>query len=558
MKLAFRSLLAASIAITSLPVLAQPVTKTLAPGVQFTQDINTNPKSALITNVLRVDPRATGVRIAAEVGQGGIIETDATKGRETISRLVSRTGALAGVNADFFPWTGDPLGLAIRGGEIISEPMGRAAIGFTKAGGVVVDRMTFEGSVRASGGLSYPLKAINRDRSASELAIYTPIFGPSSGEKEGIEVTLSLDGIIRPNADVTATVVTNPAAASGAAIPQGGAILSGANGAGIWISTNLHKGDRITLRANVRGASGTLWDDVAEAVGGGPMLLVGGEVRIDAAEESFKPDVVIGKHPRTAVGVNRSGEVLIVTVDGRQSISLGASLADMAGIMKRLGAVTAINLDGGGSTTLAIRGLVINSPSGGSERPVADALVVYSDSAKKSLPELAFADVGPISLTSADNRLITLVDPATSLPATEAQSSVVIWGTSGGIGFVNQKGYFTPSKTGDGKIIAIVGDQRLELPVTVLPSKPAKLAVKVEPDPSGAPNIATATVTVQDAKGNGVPGIPVCIKVTGGSPDAPTRITDKSGEASFLVTLDSTIKDAKVSVQAAGISAETK
>jgi exopolysaccharide biosynthesis protein len=86
----------------------------------------------------------------------------------------------------------------------------------------------------------------------------------------------------------------------------------------------------------------------------------------------------VRRNPRTLAGVKADGTILLVTVDGRQpGYSVGASFEESARIMKSLGAIDAVNLDGGGSTTMTIGSKLINHPSDSTgERPVGDAIVV--------------------------------------------------------------------------------------------------------------------------------------------------------------------------------------
>src|SRR5262249_38613618 len=97
-------------------------TRMLAPGIVYTQEISTG-DAPLIVNILRVDLKAPGVRVRCRQAQDAITLNGPTKGREQLHSLTNRSGAVAAVNADFFPFTGDPLGLAIRDGELLSEPM---------------------------------------------------------------------------------------------------------------------------------------------------------------------------------------------------------------------------------------------------------------------------------------------------------------------------------------------------------------------------------------------------------------------------------------------------
>ena len=540
------------------PCLSLPQEKTLADGVTLIQDINTDPQAPIVVSALRIDPKKAGVKLAAVLGQDGVIENDATGGREVVSTMVARKGALAGVNADYFPWTGDPLGLAIVGGELVSEPADRVAVGITAAGEVILDRMTFLGAITAPSGATSPLSGVNRQRGQNELVLFTPAFGAATGAKDGIELVLTLDGPVRANKDLAAVATSDPGPPAGAPAPGGGAILSAHGSAADWLQGSLHSGDKLKLRLDIKAVSGRSWDDVVEAVGGGPWLLKSGEVSIDAADERFKPDMSLVRHPRTAAGITPSGELLLVTVDGRQTISRGMTLSELAALMKALGAVEAINLDGGGSTSLSVTGLVVNSPSGGKERPVADALLVYAPPTPRPTASLKFADAAPLVVPSGEGRMLSLVDEAAGQPLSDELAAGIIWGTAGGIGFVNQKGWFVPIKVGTGSVIALAGDRRLELAVTVVPGRPANLSASIVPDPSGAPNRGQVAVTLTDANGNPVPGKAVAISATGAVPDTASATTDGSGAASFAVTWDSTSAAASVTISAAGLSAKAR
>jgi hypothetical protein len=121
---------------------------------------------------------------------------------------------------------------------------------------------------------------------------------------------------------------------------------------------------------------GSVWT-LNNAVGGGPMLAVDGVKRITADEELFDAASGVspnGKHARTAVGLDGSGHLYLLVVDGRRSDATGATMNDLADMLITLGATQAMNLDGGGSTTLVVDGEVINQPSDGSERGVSTIL----------------------------------------------------------------------------------------------------------------------------------------------------------------------------------------
>jgi hypothetical protein len=121
-------------------------------------------------------------------------------------------------------------------------------------------------------------------------------------------------------------------------------------------------------------APGRPWP-MQEVMGGGPVLVQNGRKRITDRDELFGQ--IAGPHPRTAVGYTARRELLLLVVDGRQAHSQGVTFDELAELMLSLGAAEAVNLDGGGSSALVVRGRVVNSPSDKTgERPVASALVV--------------------------------------------------------------------------------------------------------------------------------------------------------------------------------------
>ena len=120
-----------------------------------------------------------------------------------------------------------------------------------------------------------------------------------------------------------------------------------------------------------------VWD-VRDAVSAGPMLLHNGSRRVTDDEEVFFGSAIPNVHPRTAAGRTADGRLLLLVVDGRQPVSRGVDLEQLAHIMEDLGAVDALNLDGGGSSALVVNGVLLNRPAGTSvEREVMSALVTF-------------------------------------------------------------------------------------------------------------------------------------------------------------------------------------
>jgi len=100
-------------------------------------------------------------------------------------------------------------------------------------------------------------------------------------------------------------------------------------------------------------------------------LVQDGRVVLGACSSS-----ICAPNPRTGIGLTADGRIVLVVVDGRQHLSGGMSLPAFASFFVRLGVVSAMNLDGGGSSTMAVKGQVVNVPSDGFERSVSNALLV--------------------------------------------------------------------------------------------------------------------------------------------------------------------------------------
>jgi len=155
-----------------------------------------------------------------------------------------------------------------------------------------------------------------------------------------------------------------------------------------WIG---HRGDKIDRYArplpNLPGqpapmpnadnpAGATPWT-AKEGIGGGPMLMQDGQIMVSSEAELFGGTHTSARHPRTAVGVTPNNHLILLLVDGRQpQHSIGMSLPELAEAMRAIGCRSALNLDGGGSSALVIKGTTINKPSGGVERAVTSIFAV--------------------------------------------------------------------------------------------------------------------------------------------------------------------------------------
>jgi len=306
-----------------------------------------------------VDP-AAGVTIVPAVGDGARMR------RQRTSEIAARAGAIAATNGGFFAASGDPLGCLMIAGELISEPdPQRSCAGVTRGGDVVFDRVQGE-LVVIAGEASARIDGVNRERGADELILYRPVFDLATRTNPFGAEAVVVNGVVTQVLDQRGNTP----------IPRDGLVLSGHGRARQWILRALAPGTPVTVSTELVPVSGNpRWAQVLHAVGGGPRLLAAGQF---VGGEGFPSSFTDRRHPRTALGVLEDGRIVLLVVDGRQPAhSLGMTLLELATALRALGAVDAMNLDGGGSSTLVVGGRVVNLPSDETgERPVADVLLV--------------------------------------------------------------------------------------------------------------------------------------------------------------------------------------
>jgi len=283
--------------------------------------------------------------------------------RATTSSLGSTD--LAAINADFFMLPGGtPVGPHVEAGEVLVGP-GRRPAFLVSQDGWNAGRATLVGSVR-HGTDSSAVAQVNRPLAGdSSLTLYTTWYGDTvaaSRTAPALHVRLLAQnvGIISAVVDTTFALQT-------------GSVAMRATGrAGTWL-TRRRAGDTIAWNVRVERPDGQA---VVEAVGGFPLIVQNGR-DVVAQQEGVNESFGARRHPRTAVGWDAQ-RLLLVVVDGRQPPwSDGMTLSELAAFFIRLGATDAINLDGGGSSALVIRGRVVNKPSDAQgERAVGNALVL--------------------------------------------------------------------------------------------------------------------------------------------------------------------------------------
>jgi hypothetical protein len=345
--------------------------RTITPGIEHAEVRREFSEKPVDIDLLRLDLKK--VRIDVKHAN------DAAKGTETTSSIAKRSKAIAAINAGFFrldasPFAGDPVGLFMIDGTPLSEAFGERIQLIINNSAIRTDVRFARSKVIQSvtiGKEVFELVGINRERKADDIVIYTPEFGPTTQTNaDGVEIVV-VKGVITALAE----------AVGNTAIPRNGFVVSVAGTRKDAILVAVKDSATMSLVRKWEGLPEEFQKDRTrlDIVTGVPQLVRGGAVEITWELEKSNRAFVETRHPRTAVARLKDGNFLFLTADGRTEQSAGLGLEDLAKYFVELGAIEAINLDGGGSTTMFVDGKIVNRPSDKEgERKVSDALVVTS------------------------------------------------------------------------------------------------------------------------------------------------------------------------------------
>jgi hypothetical protein len=331
-------------------------------------------------HVIKVDRSNPDLELHTTLARGTVLGMSLLT--EQIKSLPPDIGRpVAAINGDFYrddrAYTGDPKGLQITLGELVSAPCDWSCFYVDSAGNPHMTNVVSLFKVTWPNGIETPV-GLNEERNGKGATLYTPRLGPSTHTSGGRELILERvdNGVWLPlQAGESYTARVREIRDSGdTPLAQGLMVLSlGPQllstiaevkpGAVLKISTD--------TSPSLRG--------VKTALGGGPALVRDGKVIVTTDGR--------GRHPRTAIGWNKDF-FFMVEVDGRQrGLSVGMNFQELAAYMVKLGCDTALNLDGGGSATFWVMGQVMNSPSEGRPRPMANALVLVQKEKKAKSAE---------------------------------------------------------------------------------------------------------------------------------------------------------------------------
>lgn len=362
--------------------------RTVADGVEYAQVRREFSGKSVDINLLRLDLKK--VRLDVHHAMEMAIGTEKT------SSIAMRHGAIAAINAGFFRldssiWAGDAAGVMMINNRLLSESQNNRTALFIRNFGDIQTEVRFApinlGSTFKIGDRTFRFTGINRERKSDELIEYTPEFGRSTlTNGDGLEIVVFRDRILAIKPDLGSSE-----------IPTSGFVISATGKMRDELIPHIRIGKKIMRYTGVShdprnrfpNQDSRLTDDAfsgAEDITNGvPQLIRNGKIDITWEHEKASRSFVETRHPRTAVAKLKDGKFLMLTADGRTDASGGLDLYDLAEYMLEIGATDAMNLDGGGSTTMFLGGKVVNRPSDKEgERKVGDAILVTLRSAKRA------------------------------------------------------------------------------------------------------------------------------------------------------------------------------
>lgn len=432
----------------------------------------------VLADVIEVDLSNPYVQLDVMTGKGGQVTT-----RQSVEGMAQETGAVAGVNGDFFATGGQgvPMGAAVSQGTLVTSPaklQGMFTFGVRSDNTPVIDRYNFTGTVMAEDGSTFPLTGINQESYTTEpdkayshvnnMFIYTSAW--KSEERPKASGTTPTEVLVQGG---VIQQISYQAAIPGQ-VPSDGYILRAHGQAAEFIATHMTVGQHVD--ASYQLVSQTSGQQVNPSefkmmIGGHTLLVDGGKASsFTRSTTSISGGSAVA---RTAVGYSQDGKkVYIITVEKNGSSS-GLTLAELQKFMVSIGVWKGVNLDGGGSTTMVTRPLAeteakltfTTSNGGAGQRAVANGLGVYTTAPQGALKGLKVS--GASTLLIGQTAAYSLKGYDIYFNPVDAAGIQATWKSDNGNVAWTGEG-FKGIKAGTSKITAVSGDGKDSMEVTVL------------------------------------------------------------------------------------------
>lgn len=358
----------------------QSTTTQLAGGIRYENRQIFTDYGWLNLNIAFVDLKDPNVKVDTIFNKNGISQKD------SVNNMVKEHNPSVAINGDFFERNNGyyPLGLAINDGKLLSTPMldkSLPALYVDSQNKPFLDFFNWSLGAKVNGSNQFTIYYINKgSANYGGVVMYDHNW---SGKTVGNSKVNDLTEVIVSNGIVSRILTNSPSIALGENEYE--LVLKGKDN---YLTQNLKVGDKIELVLKSNPGISTL----KTGIGGGQILLKGGQ-------KVHQGISIRGNQPRTALGYTKDkSEMIFLTIDGRDKSFKGVSENTLADIMLDLGAYEALNLDGGGSTTMAINpyrdfnAKIVNRPSDGSPRRVINSFAAFNTAKAGDINKMEFED----------------------------------------------------------------------------------------------------------------------------------------------------------------------
>lgn len=319
-----------------------------APGMRWRQQLLTLGRDRFPVVWLEIDPRQPGLTLRPITSNplGAV-------GTTPLLTMAAQAGAIAAMNGGFFNRNNQlPLGAIRRDGQWFSGAiLNRGAVGWNDAGEVGIDRLSLQTVLITENGQQFPILHLNSGYVTAGLSLYTSEWGATYTPLTDQETLIGVQ-----NNQVVTQQVSGIAGQAPVAIPANGALLVAR--ANATAATALPTGTRLqwTITTNP-----TNFNAYPSIMGGGPLLIKNRQIVLNADAEGFSSAFSTQAAPRSVIATTGEGTLIMATIHNRVGGS-GATLEEAAQLMQQWGAIDALNLDGGSSTSLYLNGVLLNRP----------------------------------------------------------------------------------------------------------------------------------------------------------------------------------------------------
>ncbi|MGG0240616.1 phosphodiester glycosidase family protein [Bacillus rhizoplanae] len=533
---------------------------TVGPGVVHKSLTVKNETHIEAVNMIEVDPSNPHIKLEVTSPKGKVVALDTVRNQ---AKQIDREGnrVIAGFNMDFYNtdpnYAGVPNGLQITQGEVITAPVStQSALAVMADGGIkIAKNLKMTGTIlNPANGQERTVDGVNRPRTESasnNLYLYTSKFNSTTKSAgAGVEVVINPSNTKLEANKVLTGKVEAVYETNNTAIPDGKWVLSATGDQAAWVKENFFEGKEVQINIQFNED----FNNAAQAVSGGAVLVENGK----PTEQALNDDK--DRHPRTFVA-SKQGKLHVITFDGRQpTYSDGVTLAEGAKYLAELGMETAINVDGGGSTTYTARMpgdqtlSVLNSPSDGYERSNSNSLMIVSTAPVSDLAYLVPVPKGPLKVLANGVIDFSAKGQDQYFNGVPVDTQKLTFAVDGAIGNISSAGKFTASNTaGQGNVNINLGAISQSVPVEVVNELSS---IKISPNPVivNPGQKQTFNVKGYDQSGNEIIVSPNLLKweVTGNigtiSPNGELTAVNETATGSVIVSYGSTKAEVAVSV----------